>query len=236
MGARIRNQAILTASTSWTVTDCPNSSGRDNEMSDSKPESQAVTRLISTEQREAAVSLLTTAFTNDAIPVDECERRVSEVYRAENAKALQAITRDLPSGTDQAAGTGQASVPARVDQSTAIAHRPSQRIASVLSSVERRLEGPMPQRLDVRSVMSSIELDLRKADFPPGVTEIHIRAILGNIEIELPDHVRVEDEGHAFLGGFSVRGRTRRRDDDAAPVVRITGRAVFGNVEVELDD
>ena len=125
-------------------------------------------------------------------------------------------------------------MPAPVDRPTAVTRRPSQRLASVLSSVERKIQGPMPERLNLKSVMGSLELDLRRAEFPPGVTEIRVRAIMGNIELELPDHVRLEHDGHAFLGTFSVKGRSR--GDHTAPVVRITGRSVLANVEVELDD
>ena len=199
-------------------------------MSESKPESQAVTRLIGAEEREASVKLLTAAFANDAIAVDEFERRVAEVYRVLDAKALQAITHDLPAAPEP--GT----VPARVDGSTSVARRTAQKFKSVLSSIDRRVDGPMPERLELRSFIGSIELDLRRADFPPGVTEIDVRAVLGNIEIELPEHVRVEDEGRALIGNFSVRGRSRSRDGEPMPVVRITGRSVFANVEVEQDD
>lgn len=198
-------------------------------MSDSK--SEAVARLVSAEQREAAVQLLSAAFANDAIPVAEFEQRVTRVYEAESARALQEITRDLPVATDNAT-----SVPAIVDQSTAIARVPGESVSSVFSSIERRMQGPIPERLDIRSVVGSMELDLRRAEFPPGVTEIHVKAILGNIEIELPEHVQVEDAGSAFLGTFSVRGRSRKRRGEDAPVVRIVGRSILANVEVELDD
>ena len=134
-------------------------SGHGPFMNESNSESHAMTRLVTTEEREQAVKLLTTAFAEDAIPVAEFERRVG-----------------------------------------------------------------------------SMELDLRRAEFPRGVTEIRVKAVLGNIEIELPDHVRVEHEGHALLAVFSVRGRSPRRESDDTPVVRITGRSILANVEVELDD
>ncbi|NNF12025.1 MAG: hypothetical protein HKN72_02300 [Gemmatimonadetes bacterium] len=175
------------------------------------------------------MKLLTSAFADDAIPVDEFERRVAEVYRAENPVVLKAITEDLPR-------TAAGSAVRPFDPPGSIARRPVQRVQSVLSSVERRVPGPMPERLDVRAVMGSLEVDLRRAEFPPGVTEIAIDAILGSIEIDLPEHVQVEDDGHAFLGTFSVRGRSRPRGGDAAPVVRITGRSILASVEIELDD
>lgn len=200
-------------------------------MSESKPESRAVTRLVTADERDDAVKQLTAAFTDDAIAVAEFERRVAAVYRAVSPQALKEITRDLP----EAAQKG-ASVPAPVDQPTAVTRRPTQQLQSVLSAVERSVQGPMPERLDLRSVMGSLELDLRRADFPPGVTEIRVRAFMGSIEVELPKNVRVEDDGHAFLGAFSVRGRSRPRGGEAAPVVRITGQAILGSVEVEIDD
>ena len=65
---------------------------------------------------------------------------------------------------------------------------------------------------------------------------------MSSVEIDLPDYVRIENDGKAFMGSFAVmdhrrrRGEPRRRDFDAdAPVVRITGRAVMASVEVEAD-
>lgn len=202
-------------------------------MSKSNSRSRAVARLVTAEEREAAVGLLSAAFANDAIAVDEFEKRVTRVYEAEDSTALQAITRDLPTA---AAATGNASVPAVVNSSTAVTRAPAETFKCVLSSTERRIQGPMPERIDVKSVMSSLELDLRRADFPPGVTEIHVDAIMASVEIELPEHVQVEDAGHALLGSFSVRGRSRRRRGDDTPVVRVVGRSIFGSVEVEVDD
>jgi hypothetical protein len=138
-----------------------------------------------------------------------------------------------------AAGDG-ASVPARVEATRAVdvARPRSRRIASVLSGIERNVAGPMPEILHVRAVMGSVELDLRDADFAPGVTEIRIRSIMGSVEIDLPETVRVQDDGRAFMGSFVVSSRRRRRSAPPTdgPIVRITGRAIMASVEVETDD
>lgn len=201
------------------------------------PDGSVPARLVTSEEREAAVKRLTAAFAEDAIPVDEFERRVAGVYEAADARALMALTRDLPAPR----GSEPATVPAPRRESGAVAPRPrSRRIASVFSSVERRVGGPVPEVLHVRSVMGSVELDLRDAEFPPGVTEIRVRSIMASVEIELPDHVRVENDGKAFMGHFSVQKRVRgsrgRVPDPQAPVVRITGRSIMASVEVEVDD
>lgn len=201
-------------------------------MSESTSESGALARRVTATEREHAVTRLTTAFTEDAIAVGEFERRVAEVYRAESAEALQEVTRDLPAPSPAEGGT----LPAPVERSTALARPPRQQVRCVLSSVERRLQGPVPEHLHLRSIAGSLEVDLRRAEFPAGVTEIHVDAVLANIEIELPDHVDVEDEGSALLGNFSVRGRSRPGRGGGTAVVRIVGRAVLSNVEVEQDD
>ncbi len=177
------------------------------------------------------MKLLTTAFANDAIPVDEFERRVADVYRAGSVQALEAITRDLPEAKPEGVV-----VPALAQPTGAVARRPQQKVRSILSSVERNVPGPMPERLDVQSIMGSLELDLRRAEFPSGVTEIVVEAILGNIEIDLPEHVVLEDDGHAFLGNFSVRGRSRPRSNADAPVVMITARSSLANLEIDFRD
>jgi hypothetical protein len=200
-------------------------------MNESTSENRSVTRLVTADEREESVKRLSAAFADDTIPVAEFERRVAEVYRVETPQALQEITRDLPATRPEASA-----VPVPVDPPAPIARRPSQQFSAVLGSTERSVQGPLPERLDVRAVMGSVELDLRRAEFPAGVTEIHVRSILGNVELELPAHVQVESHGHAFLANFSVDGRTRNRGDGDAPIVRITGRSIFANVEVELDD
>ncbi len=200
-------------------------------MNDPNGSPKAVVRLPTAEERDAAVRVLSQAFAQDAIAVDEFERRVADVYAAQTSKALVSITKDLATRSD-----APSDVPMRTEASESLARRPSRQMTSVLSSIERKIQGPMPECLEVRSVMGSLELDLRRADFPPGVTEIRMQAVMANIEIELPEHVHVEDEGQAFLSSFSIRGRSGRRDHERSTLVRITGRSVLSNIEVEVDD
>lgn len=212
-------------------------------MNDSTPESRSVVRLPTADEREGAVRVLTEAFSKDAIAVDEFERRVAEVYSAEDSKALQAILSDLP----VAASGSDTNLPATVDRSTSLIRPEAQSMTSVLSSIERRVTGPVPERVDVKSIMGSLEVDFRRADFPPGVTEIHVDAILGSVEIELPDYVEIQDDKFALLGNFSIRGRRRRKnrdrkgerfggaDQEGKPIVRLTGRSILASVEVDMD-
>ncbi|MBT8404653.1 MAG: DUF1707 domain-containing protein [Gemmatimonadetes bacterium] len=205
-------------------------------MTDFSPSDGSVpARLITSEGREAAVKRLTAAFAEDAIAVEEFERRVAAVYKATSSETLAALTRDLPTGA-----TGGSSVPARAEASRAVdgSRARSRRIASVFSAIERDVAGPMPEILHVRAVMGSVELDLRDAEFPPGLTEIRVRSVMGSVEIDLPDTVRIENDGKAFMGSWVVSSRRRRGRERPAdgPVVRITGRSIMASVEVGVDD
>jgi predicted membrane protein len=105
-------------------------------------------------------------------------------------------------------------------------------IRATLSGQERKLAGTVPQELLLVARMGYVELDLRDAVFPPGVTVIDVRSFIGYVEIRLPEGIRVENHGSALFGYFAVRGL----DEDSDSIVRITGRAVCGYAEVILPD
>lgn len=174
--------------------------------------------------REAAIARLSDAFAQDALTLDELERRLSAVYAAGDRAALHALLADLPSPAvvraDATRGTRRS--PTDPDE-------PHERVSAVLSNVERTVF-EVPARLEVRATFANVELDLRGARFGPGVTEISVRAVLGNIEIRLPDGVAVDNRGGGVLGSFECR--TPSRVAAHAPMVRIVGRAVLGAVTI----
>ena len=171
------------------------------------------------DDRERVVQRLSEQFAADRISLDELERRLELVYQAKSPSDLVAITADLPaSNTLPAAHFG------RGEQ--------VQAIRTALGNITRA--GPMllPSRLEVRSILGNIELDLTEATFGP-VTEIAIRSVLGNVEIVLPAGVRVENDGNGILGSFECRVSPAVMPMvGTSPVVRLTGRCVLGNVEV----
>ena len=184
-------------------------------------------RAPTVDMREAAVARLSAAFSYDVLPLEEFERRVGEAYRVATPAALAQLLADLPA--DAAAehlGAGRTLVPAQP-----IAGR----IGALFSNVERSGRLSVPSRLSIRAVFGNVELDLRDAEFGPGLTEISVDAIFGNVEVRLPTNVAVEDDGESILGSFVVRVAARAEWSLAHSLatVRITGRALLGNVEFE---
>ncbi len=161
------------------------------------------------------MELLQVRYADDALTLEEFERRVAAAYQAKTPSELDALVTDL------------------VQPTTALTVPLHGRIAAILSNNEQTGAMPVPRRLEIVSVMGNVELDISAATFNPGLTEIEISAILGNVELTVPLGVRVESFGSTFIGNFDCRvphipgyaGATEQ-------LIRITGRSVFSSVEI----
>ncbi len=203
---------------------------------DSGPRSPAIR--LADDERQRVIARLSDAFAQDVLAMDEFERRVEAVYGATQRSQLELLINDLPAPTtDRAPHVG-----AGLTASNGSERR---RISAVFSSVERNGFAEMPRRLEIRALAGSVELDLSRSHFSPGVTEIAVRATLGSIELFLPAGVTIENDGVAFFGSFEFDNRERLHRDQpfhaaiglnaltpTRPIVRITGRALLGSVEV----
>ena len=173
-------------------------------------------------ERERAIARLTDSFARDELTVDEYERRVSLVYGA---------------GTRSELERAGANLPAVRPPEPELAALPLE-VTSILSNVVRPGPPVLPKRLRMRSWAGNIELDLSGAQVEPGVTEIEVDVVLGNLEVELPRHVYVDDQTNVLLGSFenprAGAGASTPPAETPATVVRFRGRVLLGNVSVRL--
>jgi len=171
------------------------------------PLSPAPTR----DAREQAITELTRHFAEDRLSLDEFDRRAELAYAVTTTADLAALTADVAAPT----------LPATEE---------SRPIVAIFSNQERSGGGVVPRRQRVSCTFGNVELDLLKATFAQGISEIDVSCVFGNVEIVVPAHVRVEVTGSAILGSFGARAGAGA--GDASVVLRVTGRAVFGTVEV----
>lgn len=87
------------------------------------------------------------------------------------------------------------------------------------------------------ALMGGTVLDLRHARLSARETVIHAVAVMGGIEITVPEDVRIICDGVGIMGGFGVsddKSVTLAREDIPldAPVIRLRGLALMGGVEV----
>lgn len=108
-----------------------------------------------------------------------------------------------------------------------------QTLAAIIGGTSRKGHWTPPRRLRVIAVMGGAELDFREAAFAPGVTEVHITAVMGRVQIVVPPQLAVEMEGLAIMGGFEHSERAPVQPDPDRPVLRVSGVAVWGGVHIE---
>jgi hypothetical protein len=187
---------------------------------------QSITPSVSPAERDRVIAELTERFAHDQLTMDEFERRAAAAYAATSPAALTLLTADF--NRPIAAAGPASSVAARVSAPI--------RIGAVLGSIVRDGMMAVPSRLEVRSIAGNVELDLTRALFAPGITEIDVTAFMGNIEIQLPPYVGLEDHVSTVLGSFEYRRQPRAASWAAGSavnsVVRFTGRVVMSSVEV----
>ena len=51
------------------------------------------------------------------------------------------------------------------------------------------------------AIMGGIDLDLTVAEIPDGITKLNLTAIMGGIDIEIPDNINLICKGNVLLGG-----------------------------------
>jgi uncharacterized protein DUF1707 len=175
--------------------------------------------------RERAIELLSTHFANDRLTMDELDQRLERAYAATSLAELHALTADLPD---------ERPAHASVVQPRMALERPDEsgRIVAIFSETRRGGLWAVPQQLDVKATMSNLTLDLRSARLSPGVTDIHVSAVMASIQIILPPGVRVVESVHAFMASVTDDSYSVVASDPSVPVIRLTGRAVMAEVKV----
>ena len=208
-------------------------------------ENQPLAAPLGQEAQQRTIDVLCESFARDEMDVEEFEQRVELVHRAETLEQLRAILADLPTTTLPVKGDPPpraATVP-HSQPSLGLAPRPTlplERIPrhSVMVGIMGgggRAGAWIPARHNwVVGVMGGHGLDFREAHFGPGVTEIHLLAIMGGVEILVPPDVRVECSGIGIMGGFDVQQTVTSTTDPEAPVIRVTGLAIMGGAGVSV--
>jgi hypothetical protein len=180
--------------------------------------------------RQKTIDVLCESFARDEMDVEEFEKRVELVERADSMEQLRAILADLPS----------ASLPT---PSVAVAPRPSvspERVpghsvaVGIMGGGGRAGAWVAARNNWAVSVLGGCKIDLRDAQLGPGVTEVRVLGILGGIDVLVPPDVRVECSGVGILGGFTHHGGPDSTQDPDAPVIRVSGLAILGGVRVRV--
>lgn len=102
---------------------------------------------------------------------------------------------------------------------------------AMMSGIETNNQSQQFKGGRTTAIMGGIEIDLRGAKLHNNEAIIEATAIMGGIDIFVPDDWRVEVSGTPILGGWS--NKTKYNTDLNSPVLKIKCFIMFGGIEVK---
>lgn len=192
-------------------------------MSDS-PDLRPELRISDTD-RDRAAEVLREAHAHGRITVDELDERLSSVYAAKTEADLVPVTRDLPATPGPRPA---ATVPARGRIGGTARFRTS---LAILGGASRDGAWVVPSEYKAIATLGGIKLDMSDSTFAEAETVIKAYAVLGGMEITVPDDAEVEVGAIGIMGGIDHGGEGP--GVPGGPRIRIVGVAVMGGIEVK---
>lgn len=188
-------------------------------------------RRIGDRERHAVTERLREAAGDGYIDLEELQQRLDVAFAARTAADLVPITQDLPDEVPRAVAHVPASEPQLPDR---VGGRPTSSTAiAVLSGSERTGAWVVPTEFNAVALMGGVDLDLTDARLESTEVTIRAWAVMGGIDIVVPDDVAIVLDGVGFLGAFEEDRRGAVTPPPGAPVVRVTGLAMMGGVTVK---
>ena len=193
----------------------------------------------SDDDRSQTVSSLQEALSRGQLTLGEFDERAKLAYGARFRDELEALLADLtPDSPAPPARPAPRTTPAPRDQITGTGAGGGTNLSvGVLGSTSYHGVWQVGANHTSISVMGSTELNLTEARLPGQETVITAIAVMGSVEIYVPEDFRVISDGAGVMGSFSVeddKGITLRQADVAAdaPVIRVRGVGLMGSVEI----
>jgi hypothetical protein len=179
--------------------------------------------------RERVAQVLYRAAGENRLTLDETQQRLDAVYSAKTLGELDPVLADL--GVDAAALVPVTPVEATpVPLDPRIGGRPGSRFSiGIVSFAQRKGGWVVPPRHTSTAVYGRAEVDLREARFAEQEVRINAFALIGGVEIIVPEGATVSVSGLGLLGRF---GGEESQGPPGAPVIRIRGLAIWGAVMV----
>jgi Domain of unknown function (DUF1707)/Cell wall-active antibiotics response 4TMS YvqF len=197
-------------------------------MTSIPPDSDRKSLRASDQDRERAAEILRDAAGEGRLGMDELDERLTAVYAAKTYAELEPVLEDLPHA-------GTAPVPPASPAGTAVQRiggEPTSSAAiAVMGGFSRKGAWVVPAAFTAVAVMGGGEIDLREARFAERVVTIHAYAIMGGIEITVPEDVEVQVTGIGLMGAFE-HGPTGA-GKPGGPKIIVNGLAFWGAVDVK---
>lgn len=181
--------------------------------------------------RHQVADVLRDAAGDGRLTLDELHERLDGVFAAKTYAELERFTTDLPSASSPTRPAGPEARTA--DGPSRIGGTPRHSLSvAFMSGASRRGPWVVPPTFTAVAFMGGVKLDLRDARFSQREVTIWAVAIMGGVEIVVPDDVTLIVDGVGIMGGFDDHGGYAE-SAPSQPVVRVTGLAFWGGVDVK---
>ncbi|WP_432991215.1 DUF1707 SHOCT-like domain-containing protein [Dactylosporangium sp. CA-233914] len=176
--------------------------------------------------RERVAEVLRTAAAEGRLDLDEVDERLNAVYAARTYADLEPIVRDLPATGVRSPMPVMDGVPPRPGDVPATGTA-----VAVMSGFTRRGPWVVPRVFTCFSFWGGGTVDLREARMLHGEVKIRAFAVMGGVQVIVPEDAEVHVTGAGLMGGFGHDASGPGRH--GAPRITVTGFAFWGGVAVE---
>jgi DUF1707 SHOCT-like domain len=173
--------------------------------------------------RERVADVLRQAAGDGRLTMEELDQRLDSVYAAKTYAELEPITEDLPQA---AGGRAPAGDPQR------FGGVPSSHGAfAIMGGFCRKGDWVVPEEFTAFAFMGGGELDLREARYAAQTVTLHVFAIMGGIEVTVPEDANVRVTGVGVMGAFDHQ--SSGTGDPNGPTIVVNGVAFMSGIEVK---
>lgn len=187
---------------------------------------------VSDAERNQVVDRLREHCSEGRLTLEEFSDRVGDVFNARTRRELDAAMSDLPVPADMQ--PQPAPSPATQTQARQPAKRRAVRrwIVGIWGGGKAKGRWRPAEETHVVAVMGGCEVDLRNAEIDGPEVVIRAVAIMGGIEIIVPEGIEVEMSGFALMGGNERRVKNVPRLP-GTPIVYVQAFSLMGGVVVK---
>jgi hypothetical protein len=166
-------------------------------------------------ERHQTVDLLREHSLAGRLTLEEFSSRIDTAYRATTREELGELTGDLPAHAPHAQAR----------------RRPTRWSVSVMGGLARRGRWRVARKTRALALMGGLALDLRNAELDVEEIEVFALAIMGGVDIVVPEGIEVEVDGFSVMGGRGER-LSKAPPLPGTPRIRIRAYGLMGGVSV----
>jgi len=175
-------------------------------------------------ERDRFVEVLRAHCADGRLTLDEFSERVGEVFAARTRAELDATLRDLPRPAPPPPA-------ARTEVADSYRRKPVGWTVGIMNGSKQTGRWRVAAETGAVAIMGGVVLDLRKAEIDEPTVTIHAVAIMGGIDIIVPEGIAVE------MSGLNIMGAKDIRVSDApilpgTPVVKVDAFVLMGSIVV----